>query len=57
MASKKDKEIGPIVCARSGCENTLTPKREHGRFCSDACRVAAWREERRRKGKQFEDGA
>ncbi len=27
------------------CEAPVLPKREHGRFCSDACRAIAWKRE------------
>jgi hypothetical protein len=33
------------------CGEVFTPKSKHGRFCSDTCRKAAWKKERRKHPK------
>lgn len=34
------------LCARAGCENDISHRRADARFCTDACKQAAWRERR-----------
>jgi len=33
-----------MICGNSACGKDFTPKRRHGRFCSDTCRAAHRRE-------------
>ena len=38
----------PIKCARPGCGKRVPPERSTRRYCSDACRQAAYRQRRER---------